>query len=81
MPDTPDISVLVSTYQRPNHLRRCLRSIAMQQGVEGRFEVVVTDDGSTDETHELVRQFSREAGFPVYLTTHLHDGFQLADLV
>jgi len=78
MPDTPEIAVLVSTYQRPDHLRRCLLSIALQQGVEGRFELVVTDDGSSDETHELVRRFAREVEFPVSLTSHPHDGFQLA---
>ena len=42
-----DIALLVSTYERPGHLPRALESIARQQGVDGRFEVVVTDDGST----------------------------------
>ena len=46
----PEIALLMSTYQRPAHLRRALESIALQQGVDGRMELVVTDDGSTDET-------------------------------
>ena len=78
MLNTPEIAVLVSSYQRPDHLRRCLLSISMQQGVEGRFEVVVTDDGSTDESCETVLRFAREAWFPVHLTSNPHDGFQLA---
>lgn len=74
----PEIAVLVSSYQRPGHLRRVLTSIAAQRGVEGRLEVVVTDDGSQDETPHLVRGFAASANFPVQFTTHTHNGFQLA---
>ena len=75
---TPDIALLVSTFERPEHLRRSLLSIALQQGVAGRFEVVVTDDGSTDRTAEVVEAFSRDVDFPVRFTTHPHDGFRLS---
>jgi GT2 family glycosyltransferase len=73
-----EISVVVSTYQRPGHLRRCLQSLAAQQGVDGQFEVIVVDDGSQDETPELVAKFRRDAPFPVKFSTHPHEGFQLA---
>ncbi len=74
----PDVAVLVSTYQKPSHLRRVLVSLALQERVAGAMEVVVTDDGSQDETRKLVEQFAREAPFPLRFTTHAHDGFQLA---
>ena len=74
----PDIALLVSTYHKPHHLRRCLESIALQEGVEGRFEVVVTDDGSQDETEQIVRDFGRSVPFRVGFTTHPHKTFQLA---
>lgn len=74
----PKIAVLVSSYHRPGHLQRVLASIAAQRGVEGQIEVVVTDDGSQDETEQLVRRFAAHAAFPVHFTTHPHDGFQLA---
>lgn len=73
-----EISVVVSTYQRPGHLRRCLQSLAAQQGVDGQFEVIVVDDGSQDETADLVAQVRREAAFPVKFSTHPHEGYQLA---
>ena len=74
----PEIAVLVSSYQRPGHLRRVLASIAGQKGVRGTFEVVATDDGSQDETASMVRRFAASVSFPVRFTTHPHDGFQLA---
>jgi glycosyltransferase involved in cell wall biosynthesis len=74
----PEIALLVSTYQKPWHLERVLTSIAMQRGVEGRIELVVTDDGSTDQTPEIVEQFARRARFPVSFVTHPHETFQLA---
>ena len=61
---TPEIALSVTTYQKPWHLRRALASIAGQRGVEGRMELVVTDDGSTDETPEIVEQFRRRVRFP-----------------
>lgn len=73
-----DIAVIISTYERPHHLARCLASLAAQRGVDGRFEVVVTDDGSRDETLTLVAATARRASFPLTFTTHEHHGFQLA---
>ena len=73
-----DIAVIVSTYQRPEHLRRCLASLAVQEGVAERFEVVVTDDGSRDETLRLIATMARHVAFPLTFTTHDHAGFRLA---
>lgn len=68
----PEIALSLTTYQKPWHLRRALASIAGQRGVEGRMELVVTDDGSTDETAEVVEEFRRRVRFPVSFTTHEH---------
>ena len=74
----PEIAVLVSSFERPRHLLRVLHSIAVQRGVDDKFEVVVTDDGSQDETLSLVDRFAKEQTFPVGVTTHMHETFQLA---
>lgn len=74
----PDLAVLVSTYERPSHLRRCLESIAAQADVADRVEVVVTDDGSRDVTVQTVMAFSHKVPFRVAITTHAHDGFRLS---
>lgn len=73
-----DIAIIVSTFERPGHLARCLASLAMQRGVSGRFEVVVTDDGSRDDTPALVATIAKTAPYPLTFTTHEHRGFQLA---
>ena len=73
-----ELSVILTTYERPQHLERCLASLALQRGVDGKFEVVVADDGSQDESHDLVHRFSRSVDFPVRLTTHPHQDYHVA---
>ena len=73
-----EISVVVSTYQRPHHLRRCLESLAAQREVDGKFEVIVVDDGSQDETADVVTKFRNDSGLPVKFSTHPHEGYQLS---
>ena len=40
----PEASVIISTYNRPAHLERCLEAFRHQTELD--FEVVVADDGS-----------------------------------
>jgi GT2 family glycosyltransferase len=73
----PEIALLVSSYNRAEHLRRALLSIGAQQGVDGKMEVVVTDDGSTDNSAEVARQFANSVDFSVKFATHPHNGYHL----
>ena len=68
-----EIAVIVSTFERPGHLERCLASLVGQRGAEGRFEVVVTDDGSRDETLRLLAAAVGRLPFPCRFTTHAHE--------
>lgn len=77
MSNRPEIALLVSSYNRAEHLRRALLSIGAQQGVEGKMEVVVTDDGSTDHSAEVARQFAKSVDFSVKFATHPHNGYHL----
>ena len=74
----PEVALIVSTYKRHYHLRRCLLAIPLQVGVHNSMEVVVTDDGASDLTLNVVREFASFVNFPVWYTTHPHSGFQLA---
>jgi glycosyltransferase involved in cell wall biosynthesis len=77
-PDTVDVSILVTTYQRPAHLALALESLAAQRAPGCSLEVIVSDDGSTDHTPDVVAAFTARAPFPVRFTTQPHDGFRAA---
>jgi glycosyltransferase involved in cell wall biosynthesis len=51
---TPDVTVVIPTYNRALDLERCLRSIKLQ--TFKNFEVIVCDDGSTDNTADIVEK-------------------------
>src|SRR4051812_23394903 len=73
----PDLAIIVTSYQMPWHIRRVLESIAAQR-TSRRLEVVVSDDGSTDETPQVVADFAAGAAFPVRFVTHPHTEFHAA---
>jgi GT2 family glycosyltransferase len=58
MVTTPDVSIVVATYNRCAGLAQLLRALARQTYPTSCFEVVVVDDGSTDGTRELLRTIS-----------------------
>jgi glycosyltransferase involved in cell wall biosynthesis len=52
----PKISICIPTFNRANSLTNCLASIAIAaNGYSGRFEVCVSDNGSDDETSNVVK--------------------------
>ncbi|MFE0592185.1 glycosyltransferase [Micromonospora echinospora] len=57
-PATPLISVVIPTYNRSALLRLTLTALAGQRMPATRFEVVVADDGSTDDTRHTVESFA-----------------------
>ena len=51
---TPVLSVVIPTRNRRQILMTTLRALAAQRGLDGGFEVIVADDGSTDGSVELL---------------------------
>ncbi len=70
------ISVIVSTYNRPDALDAVLRSLARQS--DGHFEVLVADDGSRPDTAAVVKTWQGRCGRRVVHVWHPDDGFRLA---
>jgi glycosyltransferase involved in cell wall biosynthesis len=59
----PSISVAMATYNGAHYIQEQLDSIASQ--TLKPLELVITDDGSTDATAEIVRAFAQTAPFTV----------------
>ncbi|OCQ98938.1 family 2 glycosyl transferase [Nostoc sp. MBR 210] len=52
----PTVSVIVPTFNRANFLPRAISSILQQTCTN--FELIIVDDGSTDNTAEVVKEFT-----------------------
>lgn len=71
------ISVIVTTYNRPDALDAVLASLERQS--DGRFEVIVADDGSGPETAALVARRAA-APMPIRHVWHEDAGFRAAEI-
>jgi len=68
------ISVVVTTYNRPDALRAVLDGLAAQD--DAGFEVIVADDGSRDDTRALVEAASRSHPVPLRHVWQEDKGFR-----
>lgn len=68
------ISVIISTYNKPSWLEKVLWGYEEQQGSE--FDLVIADDGSGEETRELIERFQRDSQLSIQHVWHPDDGFQ-----
>jgi glycosyltransferase involved in cell wall biosynthesis len=67
-------SVIITTYNSPEHLRRVLLGFS-HQNTQG-FEVVVAVDGYEDSTLALVQEFQQTMPQPLRYVAHNHCGFR-----
>ena len=58
MAATPEVSVIIPAHQAGKTIDRCLQSLARQTVARETYEVLVVDDGSTDETRARVAAYS-----------------------
>ena len=70
------VSLVVSTYNRPDALSAVLDGCAAQ--TDRHFEVIVADDGSTGSTQAAVEQSAKRLPVPLEHVWHPDDGFRAA---
>ncbi len=70
------ISLIVATYNKPDYLAHCLKSIAGQ--VDLPDEIIVADDGSGEETSRLTDQFRSQLPVPLFHVWQEDSGYRLA---
>ncbi|WP_158265633.1 glycosyltransferase [Blastopirellula marina] len=74
-----EVSIVVTTFERPNHLRNCLRSLENQDYNPRCYEVIVADDGSRgSETEGCVAEFATHWPGRTLFLTQPKKGFRLA---
>ena len=70
------VSLIVTTYQRPQALDRVLHGLARQTVPPA--EIVIADDGSTEDTAALVREWQRRLPVPLRHVWQEDRGFRAA---
>lgn len=71
-------SLLISSYNWPEALSLCLESVLNQSVLPG--EIVIADDGSRDETAQVVRNYQGIFNIPLIHVWHEDKGFRLAEI-
>lgn len=72
--ETLKTSVIVSTYNQPKWLEKVLWGYATQ--TEKSFEIIIADDGSGEETKQVVDRFKKDSKLEIVHVWHEDDGFQ-----
>jgi glycosyltransferase involved in cell wall biosynthesis len=67
-------SLIISTYNWPAALEICLLSVLGQQ--QPPNEVIIADDGSTEETRQLIARYREKFPVPVHHVWHEDMGFR-----
>ena len=68
------ISVIITTYNSPRWLEKVLWGYSVQS--HGDFELIIGDDGSTDETREVVDRIREESGMTIKHVWQEDKGFR-----
>jgi glycosyltransferase involved in cell wall biosynthesis len=73
-----ELAVVITTYNNPKSLELCLLSLAPQ--TYRNFQVFIADDGSGDETRELIRRLKGELPFFIHHYWHPDQGYRKAKI-
>ena len=68
------LSVVIPTYNCSSLLLRCLKSLEQQTASKSEFEVIVIDDGSSDNTCETLEQFAQKTSLSLSILYEPHQG-------
>lgn len=61
----PKVSVIVPVYNVENYITKCLDSLVNQ--TLGDIEIIVVNDGSTDNSHEIIKKYEEKYENIIYL--------------
>ncbi|MBT5829197.1 MAG: glycosyltransferase family 2 protein, partial [Candidatus Latescibacteria bacterium] len=70
---TVDVSIVIPTYNRSGSLERTLRSIGQNEYAR-TYDVTVIDDGSPDNTCQMLERLQKEMPYPLNFHTQQNSG-------
>ena len=56
----PKVSIIIPTYNEEENINECLNYLKIQTYPQEKIEIIVVDNGSTDETSEIVKSHMKE---------------------
>ena len=71
-------SLIISTYNRSDALELCVKSVLRQSLLPD--EIIIADDGSKEDTGELIHQLAASSEVPIIHVWHEDLGFRLASI-
>lgn len=72
------VALIIATYNWPSALECCLNSILLQSRMPD--EIIIADDGSTDDTKELIEKFASQHMLSIQHVWHEDQGFRLSHI-
>lgn len=58
MIENPDVSIIIPAYNEESLIADCLNSLFNQDYQKDRYEIIVVNDGSTDQTKNIVEKYT-----------------------
>ena len=71
---SPNFSIVIPTFNSGDLLLRCLEALENQSAPKSDFEVVISNDGSTDETVKILSKFQLKSDLDLKWTSIHNSG-------
>jgi len=66
----PELSIVIPCYNEEKNIARCLDSVFTSSYPADKFEVIVVDDGSTDNTLKVLKDYQKRHRFKIISESH-----------
>lgn len=76
MQQASKLSIIITTYNRPDALEAVLDACFCQD--DGNFEIIIADDGSTNNTRQCIEQMTARSPVPLLHVWQADEGFRAA---